>query len=444
MLTRRQWFFLPLFLSLPQPILSQSSPADASPETERWNFHAQATVVGQTHGSFTSPYSDLNSFQARRESRTSLTTTFFVGVRLWRGGVVYVNPEIAGGKGLSGVVGLAGFPNGEITRVVQPTPKIYLSRFFVRQTWGRGAGSERVEAGANQLGGRRDPRRVTLILGKIALPDLFDTNAFDHDPRSQFMNWTLMDSSPWDYPADTRGYTWGAALELTQTWGAVRFGSFMVAKTVNGLILDTHLRRNHGEVVEVELPYQRLFPRPAKVKLLAFVNHANMGNYREALRRAGGSRPDVTQTQRPGTPKYGFGLNIEQPLTGDLGAFLRAGWNDGKTETWMFTESDRSVHFGVQLKGARWRRPEDAVGAAWVINGFSRDHRLYLAAGGLGFLLGDGRLNYSSERIFETYYNLRFSKRFSLTPDYQYAVNPGCNRDRGPASIWSLRLHWEY
>lgn len=442
MLTLRPWLFLTLFVSLSQLVFAQSSPADAIPENERWNFHAQATVIGQTHGAFTSPYSNLNSFQARRESRTSLTTTFFVGLRVWRGGEVYFNPEIAGGKGLSGVVGLTGFPNGDITRVVAPTPKPYLSRVFLRQTWGRGGGSEQVDGGANQLRSKHNARRVTLTVGKIALPDLFDTNEFDHDPRSQFLNWTLMDLGPWDYPADTRGYTWGAALELNQSWGAVRFGSFMVAKVANGLVLDTRLRRNHGEVVEVELPYQRLFRQPGKLKLLAFVNHANMGNYREAL-RLDGSRPDVTQTRRPGTPKYGLGLNLEQRLTREVGVFLRAGWNDGKTESWMFTESDRSVHWGVQLKGEWWRRPDDLVGAAWVANGLSRDHRLYLTAGGLGFLLGDGRLTYSAERIFETYYRFAFLKHFSLTPDYQYAVNPGCNRDRGPVSVWSLRLHWE-
>ncbi len=362
-------------------------------------------------------------------------------MKAWKGGQLYLNPEIAGGEGLSGVEGLAGFPNGDITRVTSTIPKPYLSRIFLRQTWGLGGNSEAVESGPNQLGCRQKESRLVISLGKISLPDLFDTNAYSHDPRTQFMNWALMDLGTWDFAADTRGYTWGVAVELNQPRWALRFGSFMVPKTANGLALDRHLRRNHGENVELERRY-KLRGEAGRVSLLGFANHANMGDYREALRRSSGI-PDITQTRRPGTPKYGLGLNAEQALTRDLGAFMRLGWDDGKTETWAFTEIDRTFHLGLQFKGRRWGRPQDIIGVAGLNNGLSKDHRDYLAAGGSGFQLGDGRLNYSAERILEAYYAFKPLKVLTLTLDFQRAQNPGYNRDRGPVSIWAVVFHWE-
>jgi high affinity Mn2+ porin len=214
----------------------------------------------------------------------------------------------------------------------------------------------------------------------------------------------------------------------------------MVARVANGLELDTHLRRNHGELLELETR-NSLLGREGKLRFLSWVNHANMGRYRAALRSTG--TPDITATGRPGTPKYGLGLNIEQALRRDVGAFLRTGWNDGKTESWMFTEIDRTFQLGFQFKGAPWTRPQDILAVGLVTNGLSRDHRDYLGAGGSGFHLGDGRLNYARERVLEAYYALKVQKRFTLTLDYQRAQNPGYNQDRGPISIWTLRFHWE-
>lgn len=419
----------------------QPESAGVKGETERWNFHAQGTIIGQTHGFFTSPYRGVNSLKPTPEADASLTTTFFLGLRPWKGGEVYVNPEIAGGRGLSGVVGMAGFPNGDITRVTTATPKLYLSRIYLRQTWGLGGESELVEAGPNQLAGHQPVRRFSLILGKIALTDFFDNNSYNHDPRLQFVNWALMYQGAWDYPADTRGYTWGMVAELNQPRWTLRGGSTMVAKVANGLELDKHLWRNHGEVIELELRH-KLSGRQNKVRLLGWVNHANMGNYREALRDRTGV-PDITQSERAGTVKYGLGLNAEQALGRDMGAFMRLGWDDGKTETWMFTEIDRTLQLGLQFNGRAWRRPQDIGAAALANNGLSRDHRDYLATGGSGFILGDGRLNYSTEQILEAYYAFKLRKMFTLTLDYQWAKNPGYNRDRGPVSIWTARFHWE-
>lgn len=439
----RSWLLLAIVGLCCACAQGQDAASQKKTDSERWNFHAQITAIGETHGTFRSPYADLNSLQARRESRTSLTTTFFAGVRPWKGGEIYLNPEIAGGKGLSGVEGLAGFPNGDITRVVSATPKLYLSRVYLRQTWDLGGGeTEAVEPGANQLGGRQPVRRVSVYAGKLSVTDLFDTNVYSHDPRTQFMNWALMDSGTFDFPADTRGYTWGLAVELNQGRWAIRAGSFMVPRLANGLELDTHLRRNHGEVVEVEGRWSHL-GQPGKIRLLGWVNHANMGTYREAL-QGNPTKPDITLTRRAGTAKYGLGLSFEQALNRDVGAFARLGWDDGKTETWTFTEIDRTFHLGIQFNGRHWVRPQDVLAVALTDNGLSRDHRDYLAAGGLGFQLGDGRLSYGAERIVEAYYALKLQKRLTVTLDYQRAQNPGDNRDRGPVSIWGLRLHWEY
>jgi len=428
-----------ILLAVPAPAQEHSS--SPSKKDDRWSVHAQATVVAQTHGPFRSPYLGLNSLQSRRESRGSLTTTLFLGLKLKRGTELYANPEVAGGKGLSGVLGLADFPNGEITRVSTPTPKPYLGRVFIRQTWGLGGGSEFVEAGPNQLGGSQPVSRLTLTLGKISVTDLFDTNTYSHDPRTQFLNWALMDNGAWDYPADARGYTWGLALELTQHRWSFRVGSFMEPVRANQMALDGHLRRNHGEVAELELRHA-VSGRAGKVKFLAYVNHANMGSYRLALSKRP-VNPDITQTRRPDTVKYGLGLNLEQALTSDVGAFLRLGWNDGKTETWAFTEIDRTAHLGLQAQGRAWRRPQDVVGLAAVRSGLAPDHRDYLAAGGYGFLVGDGRLNPGSERLLEAYYAFKVVRTFTLTPNYQFFINPAYNRDRGQVSVWALRLHWE-
>jgi len=336
---------------------------------------------------------------------------------------------------------MAGFSNGEITRVTSATPKPYLARAFIRQTWAFGDAVEQVEGDANQLAGRQPVSRLTLTVGKMSVTDIFDTNTYSHDPRGQFLNWALMDNGAFDYPADTRGYTWGAALELNQRRWAVRVGSFLVSTYANGLPLDRHFRKNNGEVGELEF-HPKPLGQPGKVKFLAYINHANMGTYRLALNEMPVD-PDVTLTRRSGTTKYGLGLNAEQALTANVGAFLRLGWNDGKTESWEFTEIDRTGQAGLQWMGKSCRRPQDAVGVAGVINGLSSDHREYLAAGGHGFIIGDGKLNYAPERILEAYYAWEPFKVFTVTLDFQFAGNPAFNHDRGPVPIWSLRFHWE-
>lgn len=408
-------------------------------DATNWQVHGQATTVTQTHGDFSSPYQGPNSLHPDREWATSFTTTLMTGFRLWKGAEVYLDAEGASGKGVSSVLGMAGAPNGETYRVGSPAFRGTLARAFVRQTWNLGGETQKVEDDAHQLGGTRSARRLVLSLGKFSVMDVFDNNAFAHDPRTQFLNWTLMGHGAWDYPADTRGYTWGGAAEFYWDAWAVRYGRFAEPLAANQLELDHSFARAHGDVVEIERDHA-LGDLPGALRVMGYRNTARMGDYRQSLEEAP-SEPDVTATRAKGRLKRGWGLNAEQSITADLGAFARWSWSDGHTESWAFTEVDRSVSAGLALKGTVWTRPQDRLGAAFVQNGLSPDHRDYLAAGGLGFLLGDGRLNYAPERIVEMYYALAIGKCCTTSLDFQRAWNPAYNADRGPVSLFALRCH---
>ncbi|MDB6036261.1 MAG: porin, partial [Verrucomicrobiales bacterium] len=386
-------------------------------------------------------YTGPNSLVRDEPVRTTYTGTLFLGAKLWEGAEVYVNPEVSGGKGLSGTVGVAGFPNGEATRVGDPTPTPYFARYFFRQRFDLGGETESVVADQNQLAGNRDQSSFSITLGKMAAGDVFDDNSYSHDPRTQFMDWALMANGAWDYPADTRGYTYGLTLELRAPLWSMRAGTFMVPTDANGGTFDKNFGRASGNALELEQDYQ-LFEQPGKLRLLGFVNFANMGNYADAINQSP-SAPDVTATRAYRT-KYGFGLNWEQQITTNIGGFGRLGWNDGQSETWMFTEIDQSASLGLSIKGTRWGRKNDTFGMAGVVNGISEDHRRYLGVGGLGFIIGEGQLNYSPEGIFETFYSFGTFRYFFITVAFQHIENPAYNRDRGPANIGTLRLHCEF
>jgi high affinity Mn2+ porin len=415
-------------------------------DEETWySAHAQATLVTQKHGEFNSPYIGPHSLLPVEPARTSVTGTVFLDVRVWQDGgnssELVFNPEVAGGLGFSGVQGVAGFPNGEITRVGTPEPTPYIARLFWRQTCCLGDETEKVEDEANQIAGTRPVDRLTLVVGKLAATDVVDDNRYSHDPRTQFLDWSIMYNSAWDYPANVRGYTYGIALDYNQKVWAWRYGIFAEPEVANGAPLDPRFVKANGQVTEWELRYTAN-GGPGKVRLLAYLNHAHMGDYREAI-VAMPVNPNITLTERYRF-KYGFGLNWEQELTRDLGVFSRLGWNDGHTESWAFTEVDRTAVLGLALKGRCWCRPDDVVGLAGVLNGISEDHRDYLAAGGLGFILGDGRLRYGPEEILETYYNFQVRKGIFVTAAFQEVNHPAYNVDRGPVSIGTLRVHLEY
>ena len=420
-------------------LLLAAGGAAQSPQ-ERWNVYAQATSIGQYHPAFEAPYSGVNSLVPHPEAEVSLTATVFLGIRLAPHTQLYVNPELAGGRGFSGVVGMANAPNGELPRVASATPKPYLARLYVTQDFGFGSAQETVESEANSLGGTRPMTRYSITVGRFTVTDFFDVNRYSHDPRRQFMGWGTMYNGAWDYPADTRGYTWGWMHEFhTKDW-SVRYASVAEPRVANGLRFDRRILRNRGDVFEGEVRRDTA-GHPGAVRVLGYVNRARAGTYADALLMA---EPDVTATRRDGTRKYGFGVNADQEITKAIGVFGRLGWNDGKTESFAFTAIDRLATAGVAVNGERWRRPHDTAATAVTMSGLSGVHAEYLARGGLDFLIGDGALTYGKEIVSETYYSAQVRPGAFVTLGLQHATNPAYNKDRGPVWIGSLRIHVEW
>ncbi|HME10626.1 MAG TPA: carbohydrate porin [Bryobacteraceae bacterium] len=422
----------------------QNNTPDASVEQERWNLFYQATSIGQYHGTFHSPYAGAFSLQDTTERDVSITTTLFFGLRLAKNTVLYFDPEIAGGRGFSGVNGLANSSNGELPRVASATPKPYLARLYISQDFALGDEMESFESDENQLAGQRPMNRYTVTAGRFTLTDFFDNNRYSHDPRTQFMGWAVMFNGAWDYPADVRGYDWGWVHELHLRNWSFRYASAAMPRVANGLRFDRRLLVNRGDVFEAERRWD-IRKHTGAVRLLNYENRANAGTYAEALRLAAlnGGAPNVIATRRNGTLKYGFGVNAEQEITGEIGVFARLGWNDGKTESFAFTAVDRLATGGVSVTGKRWRRPFDTVATEVTASGISGVHALYLARGGYDFLIGDGHLQYGPETIWESYYNARLLPWLFATIDVQHVTNPAYNEDRGPLWISSLRLHVE-
>ena len=415
--------------------------SDKPPEPTWYSVHGQATVVSQGNWPFRSPYFGPNSLLPNLNYRTTETTTLFLAGRVLPHSEIIFNPEVAGGAGLSGTTGMAGFPNGEATRVGVPQPTPYFARLFWKQTIGLGGEQEELKDEANQVPGMVDVDRIVIRLGKMAATDLFDDNAYSHDPRNQFLNWSLMFNGAWDYPANVRGYTYGGGIEWNRKNWTLRYGAFAEPAQANGAMIDPHISRALGHAAEFERRY-KIGDRPGSAAFLAYLNSAHMGSYRQAIAEMPVD-PDITQT-RAYRVKYGFGLSVEQELMDGIGAFARAGWNDGQTESWAFTEIDRTISCGLQFAGSRWRRPNDRLGLAVVFNGLSNAHRDYLTAGGIGFIVGDGRLRYGPEEIAEIYYNFALKPGMVIALDFQGVNNPGYNRDRGPAAIAAIRLHYEF
>jgi high affinity Mn2+ porin len=429
-------------LSLSGGLAAQSSDVPAS---ENWNLYYQATSIGQTHGTFNAPYTGPLSLQDYRENDVSLTTTLFFDVRLAKNLQFVFDPEIAGGKGFSGVNGLANPSNGELPRVATATPKPYIARLYLTYDFGFGAEKEHVESDDNQLAGDRPMVRYTVTAGRFSLTDFFDNNAYTHDPRSQFMTWAVMYNGAWDYPADTRGYTWGWVHELhTRNW-SWRYGSGAEPTFANGARFDRRLFVDRGDVFEGERRYT-LGKHAGTIRLLQYFNHTHAGSYADAIRlgEQTGTTPSVDAVKHFGALKYGTGLNLEQEVTHDAGFFIRLGWNDGKTQDYAFTAIDRLASGGVSVKGSKWKRKNDVAATSFTASGISGVHAVYLAQGGLDFLIGDGRLNYTPEYVWESYYSARLFPGFFATFDLQHDSNPAFNHDRGPVWIESLRLHMEF
>ncbi len=416
------------------------TPIASSTPTPSYDVHYQATTIEQGHSRIHAPYMGPHSFQADPERDVSVTATLFFGWRPFKNTQLYLDPELSGGQGMSGAEGIAGFPNGETYRIGNPEPVVKTARLYVQQAIALGDETERVDEDLNQIAGYAPRRRLTLVAGKFGMMDWFDNNAYSHDPRTQFMNWALANSAAWDYPADTFGYTWGFVAECHEPGWSLRAGAAAEPKVANQVDLDRRVLRAQGAAVEGE---RRLSwnGRPATLRLLLFSNQARMGNYDQAIGRAGGAAPDVTATRAYGRTKFGFTSSDDAALSDSLGAFTRLSWNDGRNETWAYDEVDGSLALGLDWLAGRWGRPQDHLAAAEVVNVLSGPHRRYLADGGLGFMLGDGALRSGPELDTELYYRIQVNPWLQVSPDAQLVVNPGYNRNRGPVPVWGVRVH---
>jgi high affinity Mn2+ porin len=437
----------PTAMPAPSSLPPTSVSPQITPAPDWYNVHGQTTVITQKHDTFRSPYTGPKSLLRDEGIKTSVTATLFLGLHLpWQGGEVHFDPEVSGGEGFSGVNGIADFSNGDISHVGMPEPEPYVARLFYKQTFALGGPTENLPEGPNQLPVTSDISRLTLTLGKFSAVDYFQQSNYANDPRAQFFGEALFTDGAWDYPADTRGYTEGAVIELNQPDWALRYGAVAMPKNANGSTFDSRIPRALGQVLELEERYKILFQRPGAVRAMAFANGAHMGNYGEATETAKllGTTPDVTKNASF-SYKWGFGLTVDQEFNDDLGAFARLGWNDGHTETFAFTAIDRSVAVGLSLKGTKWDRPQDVVGLALVIDGLAHDHREYLAAGGLDFDIGDGRLpHYALEEVIEAYYRFKLNDNVYISPDFQLVDHPAYNADRGPVIIGGIRAHAEF
>lgn len=429
------------FFSLVLQFLLLVPSARAQVQEEAWNAHVQSTYIRQAKPAFSSAYAGPNSLSSAAEMSYSVTGTASFGLRLPAATEVYFDPEVAQGKPMSGLLGLAGFPNGELAKTSGDKPKAYLARLFVRKVVALGGESQPVESGANQLAGSVSTDRLVLTAGVLSVLDIFDNNALAHDPRTQFMNWALMTHAAYDYPADARGYTRGLAAEYIAGDWALRAGRFAVPKSPNQLALDDDLLRHYSDQIEVGRDYAWA-GQSGTVRVLAFRMKAVMARYADAL-NGGGTPQDLALVRRNAQQKWGYGLDLEHHVTADLGLFARAFHADGRTETDAFTEADGSLSAGVQLKGSSWGRGEDVVGLGLARSQLSAGHRRYLQQGGLTVFLGDGTLRYGREQDAELYYSARLVEGVYLTADAQRIRNPGYNADRGPVAVYSLRVHWE-
>ncbi len=429
---------LSLFVFVTLPFLTAQAQNDSIKE-RKWTLHYQATVIPQAHADFSADYTGEKSMLTKESPKVSLTTTLFIGRRLWKNASLIFNPELSGGSGLSKAQGIAGFPNGETFRIGSSTPKLYLARLYLEQRFALSPTLEQDDDNMNQVQKATPVKYLSVRAGKFSLSDFFDANNYSHDPRTQFLNWSLMSAGAWDYPANTRGYTIGGIVEYHSPLFAVRGGITQVPKEANGPDLDAHIGKAFGTIAEVEKTFPFSKEENLVVRVAGFYNQAHMGNYTDALYTL--PVPDVTSTRKYGRTKSGFYLNTEYNRAHG-GFFLRASSNDGKNETWAFTEIDQSYSIGASFDGSRWHRDHDQWGVAVVNNGISNPHRLYLEKGGYGFIVGDGRLNYGTESILELYYSFALDRlHVSVSPDYQFVLHPAYNKDRGPVNVFGVRFH---
>lgn len=415
-------------------------------DTRFW-LSGQMNFIFQVHPDFHAAYSGQNSLSPHYEKATSRVMTLYTGVRLNNSTEILVDIEEAGGAALSTGLGLAGNTDLDIVRNPLLSKAPYLGRGMIHKVFALSEDHVENQRSFLSLFDELPRRRLEIRFGKFSMPDFLDQNSAGSDTHFQFTNWTLDNNGVWDYAADTRGYTVGFVADYEdRNWG-LRFAEGLMPKVANGIDLVWRPWQVHAENWEFELRHGVVPKKAGVVRLLAYTNYANMGIYRDAMAQFQKGLvpvPDITNHPWHVTRKYGFGVNVEQNLTRSLTAFARWGWDDGKTESFAYTEVDSNFAAGVGVNGAKWHRQQDRAGVAFVSNGIKKDHQIYLANGGNGFLLGDGRLNYGRENIVESYYTLHLWRGIYVAPGVQHINNPGYNRDRGPVLVPTFRLHLEF
>ena len=438
---------------IPKPVsdepMAGESPTIMIPHAD-WDrlwLSGQANFIMQWHPAFHSRYQGRNSLPPQAQNANSRVLTLFTGLRLTNTAELLCDVQETGGHGLGEALGVAGFFNLDVVRNPTLSKAPYVARLMWHQIIPLGDKKIAVPRSPYSLFRELPQRRLEVRFGKFSMADFFDLNTYGTDSNLQFMNWAVDNNGAYDYAADTRGFTFAALAEYHDRNYVVRFAEALMPKVANGIHLDADMSRARAENVELELHGKVIGKQEGIIRALAYVNHGNMGAYRDAVANFLAGRtplPDITAHPLQSTVKYGFGMNFEQPITDSIGIFGRWGWNEGQHESYAYTEVDQTWQIGVAGNGARWRRRYDRLGFVFVSNGISRDHQLYLADGGYGFLLGDGRLNYGRENILESFYTIHAWRGFFPAVGLQYAVNPGYNKDRGPALVPTVRWHLEF
>jgi hypothetical protein len=419
-------------------------------QTGRYWISGQANVILQGYGAFKAEYSGQNSLTNWSQSATTHLLTLYTGYEISQSTEVFADIEDATGNGVGNEDGLAGYVNLDEVRIRQNVPGAqapYLAQLMLREIIP--LTSERVAADRDELdlATSLPARRIEVRLGKMDLTDFFDVNTYGSDSNLQFLNWTVDDNGAYDVAANARGYTEAVMVEYDDRSHSVRFAEAMMPKLPFGQFLDADLARSRAENLELEARGKHIVHRQGVVRLLGYLNHGNMGNYNLANAEfldGSTATPDITATRREGRHRYGFGLNMEQEITNDLGVFGRLGWSDGHNEAFCYTEDDRTLQLGGVVKGGSWRRGSDRAGVAFVANGIAPEHQQYLVLGGLGIMLGDGALTYGSEKIVEAFYTAHLWRGFSMSYDFQHVTDPGYNQARGPVAVSAVRFHTEF
>jgi high affinity Mn2+ porin len=426
----------------PVPDAATAPPADTPDQV--WAIHGQGTFTEQYHPAFRAPYDGPNSLNPGSRGDETFDADLYAGLRPWSGAELWVNPEIDQGFGLSDTLGIAGFPSAEAYKVGEADPYVRVPRLFLRQTIDLGGAPQKIDSDLTTLANTTTANHVVITIGKFGVPDVFDTNAYAHDPRQDFMNWVLVDTGTFDYAADAWGFSYGAAAEWYQDWWTLRAGAFALSTVPNSKALDTSGSQEQyiGEAEE----RHTLWGQAGKLKILGFVTRGRMGDFLDAvsLSQQTGQPADIALVRKYRS-RAGISLNLEQAITDQLGFFIRAGDAEGGREAYEFTDVDKTFAAGISLQGKDWGRPDDTFGLATAIDDISRRDKDFLNAGGLGILVGDGRLpNSGPEQIVESFYSFAVWSHMHITADYQFVNNPAYNRDRGPVSIFGARLHVQY